>query len=81
MKRRPSSITPFDEVEQALGLEIFVNVGAAVSASEMPQAGLTLRVCSPEAARVQQPDGSWLEAVARGNPRHRVCVAHHGLLW
>ena len=39
MKRRVSNtITLLDEVEQALGLEIFANVGPALYGSVMPQA-------------------------------------------
>ena len=55
---RPISnkIALIDEVEQALGLEILANIGAAHFASQVPQAGMILRACRPEAARVQ-PDG------------------------
>ena len=76
MKRRVSiRITLIDEVEQALGLEIFANVGPALVASLMPQAVSTLVTAySPEAARIQRGGSQ----IVVGEPRGHGCVAHHG---
>ena len=77
MKRRPSTtiINLIDEVEQALGLEIFANIGAVLFASMVSQAASTLRAPSPKAARIQ-PCGSQ-HLGERRVPRGHVCVAHH----